>query len=53
MNHGVILGLETMEQIDLDKSVCDSSISWSNELMTPMVSHAFWTKKCLQKMVES
>ncbi len=53
MNHGVILGLETMKQIDLDTSVCNSSISWSNKLVTPMVSHTFWTNKSLQKMVES
>jgi hypothetical protein len=38
MNHGVILGLETMKQIDLDTSVRDSSISWSKHLMTLMVS---------------
>jgi hypothetical protein len=53
MNHRVILGLETMKQIDLDTRICDSSISWSNKLMTPMVSRTFWTKECLQKMVES
>jgi hypothetical protein len=53
MNHGVILGLETMKRIDLDTNVCDSSITWSNELVMPMVSRAFWTKEPLQKMLES
>ncbi len=41
MNHGVILGLETMKQIDLDTSVHASSISWSNKLVTTMVSRTF------------
>ncbi len=53
MNHGVILGLETMKQNDLDTSVCDSSITWSNKLVMPMVLHTFWTKEHQQKMVES
>jgi hypothetical protein len=53
MNHGIILGLKTMKQIDLDTSVCNSSISWSNKLVTPMVLPTFWTKERLQKMVES
>jgi hypothetical protein len=53
MNHGVILGLEITKGIDLDTSVCNSSTSWSNKLVTPMVSHTFWTKEHLQKMVES
>ncbi len=53
INHGVILGLETMKWIDLDTSVCDSLISWSNKLMMLMVSRTFWTKERLQKMVES
>jgi hypothetical protein len=44
MNHGVILGFETMKQIDLDTSVCDSSISWSNKLVTPIVLCTFLTK---------
>jgi hypothetical protein len=42
-----------MKQIDLDTSDCGSSISWSNELVTPMVLHTFWTKEHLQNMVES
>ncbi len=53
INHAVILGLETMKQIDLDTSVCDSSIFWSNKLIMPMMSCAFWTKERLKKMVES
>jgi hypothetical protein len=42
-----------MKQIDLDTSVHNSSISWSNELVMPMVLRTFWTKEPLQKMVES
>jgi hypothetical protein len=53
MNHEVILGLKTMKQIDWDTSVHDSSISWSRELMTLMVSCTFCTKDRLQKMVDS
>jgi hypothetical protein len=34
MNYGVMLGLETMKQNDLDTSVCDSSINWSNKVVT-------------------
>ncbi len=47
------MGLETMKQFDLDTCVCDSSISWSKELVMPMVSLTFWTKEPLIKMIES
>ncbi len=53
MNHGVILGLKTIQQINLDTSVCKSSISGSTKLVTPMVLRTFWTKEPLQKMVAS
>jgi hypothetical protein len=42
-----------MKQIDLDTSICNSSIFWSNELVMPMVSRTFWTKEHLQKRVET
>ncbi len=37
LNYGIVLGLETMKQINLDTSVRNEMISWSNELSTPLV----------------
>ncbi len=39
LNYGIMLSLDTMKQINLDTSVWNKTISWSDELLTPMVPH--------------
>ncbi len=36
LNYGIVLGLNTMKQIDLDTSVRNETISWGNKLSIPM-----------------
>jgi hypothetical protein len=45
LNYGIVLGLDTMKQINLNTSVQNETISWSNELSTPMVPQFFWSKE--------
>jgi hypothetical protein len=42
-----------MKRIDLDTSVRNETISWSDVLSTPMVPQSFWPKKRITKLVES
>jgi hypothetical protein len=53
LNYGIVLGLDTMKQIDLDTSVRNETISWSSELSTPMVPQSFWLKERMAKLIES
>jgi hypothetical protein len=53
LNYGIVLGLDTMKQIDLDTSVRNKTISWSGELSTPMVPQSFWSKERMAKLIES
>ncbi len=53
LNYGIVLGLETMKRIDLDTSVKNETISWSDELSTPMVPQSFWSKERIAKLIES
>jgi hypothetical protein len=53
LNYGIVLGLETMKQINLNTSVRNKTISWSNELSTPMVPQSFWSKERMAKLIES
>jgi hypothetical protein len=53
LNYGIVLGLDTMKQINLDTSVWNETISWSDELPTPMVPQSFWPKERIAKLVES
>jgi hypothetical protein len=53
LNYSIVLGLDTMKQIDLDTSVRNETISWSNELLTPMVPQSFWSKERIAKLIES
>ncbi len=53
LNYRIVLGLKTMKQIDLDTSVRNETISWSDELSTPMVPQSFWSKERIAKLIES
>jgi hypothetical protein len=53
LNYGIVLGFNTMKQIDLDTSVWNEMISWSGELSTPMVLQSFWLKERMAKLIES
>jgi hypothetical protein len=53
LNYGIVLGLNTMKQINLDTSVRNKTISWSGELSTLMVPQSFWSKERMAKLIES
>ncbi len=53
INYRIVLGLETIKQINLDTSVRNETICWSNELSTPMVPQSFWSKERMAKLIES
>jgi hypothetical protein len=53
LNYGIVLGLNTMKQIDLDTSVSNETISWGNKLSIPMVTQSFWNKERMTKLIES
>jgi hypothetical protein len=53
LNYGIVLGLKTMKQINLNTSVRNKTISWSDELSTPVVPQSFWSKERMAKLIES
>jgi hypothetical protein len=53
LNYSIVLGLDTIKQIDLDTSVRNETISWSSELSTPMVPQSIWSKERMAKLIES